>query len=397
MHLFKTLVQLPRTVWLIGLISLVNDSASEMLYPLIPLYLSAVLMAGPKALGLIEGVAEATASLLKLFSGVLMDRTRRAKPWIVVGYGLVGLGRPLIAFVSSWPWLMLIRFSDRVGKGLRTSPRDAMLAAAAGPHHRGLAFGLHRAMDNAGAVVGPLVAWALLASAVPLQDIFLWSAVPATICVVLALFLKDPPGEHFAELPRFNWREHRISPAMKRYLVVVGIFSLGNASNMFLLLRAGELGVATQDIPLLWAAVSAVPTIFSTPLAAWSDRIGRVRLLLAGYTAYGTVYLILAYLGHGSLWLFGLYALYGLFLAATEGVEKALVADLAPKERQGTAFGWFNMITGFCLLPASIIFGWLYQDISAEVAFVFSGVCGFLSAALMLFWWRSFNVSPMPH
>ncbi len=397
MQLFKSLSHLPRTVWLIGLISLVNDSASEMLYPLIPLYLSAVLMAGPKALGLIEGVAEATASLLKLFSGVLMDRTRRAKPWIVVGYGLVGLGRPLIAFVTSWPWLMLIRFSDRVGKGLRTSPRDAMLAAAAGPHRRGLAFGLHRAMDNAGAVVGPLVAWALLASAVPLQEIFLWSAVPAAACVMLALFLKDPPNESFVLVPKFNWRDHKISGAMKRYLVVVGVFSLGNASNMFLLLRAGELGVAQQDIPLLWAAVSVVPTLFSTPLAAWSDRIGRVRLLLAGYSAYGVVYLILAYLGHGSLWLFVLYALYGLFLAATEGVEKALVADLSPAERQGTAFGWFNMITGLCLLPASIIFGWLYQDISATAAFVFSGVCGFASAGLLFFWWQRFNVTPSLH
>jgi len=394
MQLFKSLSQLPRTVWLIGLISLVNDSASEMLYPLIPLYLSAVLMAGPKALGLIEGVAEATASLLKLFSGVLMDRTRRAKPWIVVGYGLVGLGRPLIAFVTSWPWLMLIRFTDRVGKGLRTSPRDALLAAVVGPNRRGLAFGLHRAMDNAGAVVGPLIAWALLASEVPLKEIFLWSAVPAALCVILAMCLKDVPGEQLSESNRFNWRDHRISGPMKRYLVVVGLFSLGNASSMFLLLRAGELGIAQQDIPLLWAAVSIIPTLFSTPLAAWSDKIGRVRLLLAGYTAYGAVYVVLAYMGHASFWLFALYALYGLFLAATEGVEKALVADLAPPSRQGTAFGWFNMVTGFCLLPASILFGWLYQDVSASAAFMFSGCCGFGSAILMLLWWKRFSVSP---
>lgn len=397
MQLFKSLAHLPRTVWLIGLISLVNDSASEMLYPLIPLYLSAVLMAGPKALGLIEGVAEATASLLKLFSGVLMDRTRRAKPWIVVGYGLVGLGRPLIAFVSSWPWLMLIRFTDRVGKGLRTSPRDALLAAAVGPHRRGLAFGLHRAMDNAGAVVGPLIAWFLLASDASLKEIFLWSAVPAAVCVLLAMFLKDVPDERFEALPRFNWRDHKISGPMKRYLMVVGIFSLGNASNMFLLLRAGDMGVAQQDIPLLWAAVSVIPTLFSTPLAAWSDRVGRLRLLFAGYAAYGVVYLILANLAHGSLWLFALYALYGLFLAATEGVEKAMVADLAEESHQGTAFGWFNMITGLCLLPASIIFGWLYQDYSAESAFVFSGVCALSSAILMLFWWKTFNASLMPH
>lgn len=394
MQLFKSLSKLPRTVWLIGLISLVNDSASEMLYPLIPLYLSAVLMAGPKALGLIEGVAEATASLLKLFSGVLMDRTRRAKPWIVVGYGLVGLGRPLIAFVTSWPWLMLIRFTDRVGKGLRTSPRDALLAAVVGPHRRGLAFGLHRAMDNAGAVVGPLIAWALLASDVPLKEIFLWSAVPAALCVILAMCLRDVPGEQLSETNRFNWRDHQIDGPMKRYLVVVGLFSLGNASSMFLLLRAGELGIAQQDIPLLWAAVSIIPTLFSTPLAAWSDKIGRVRLLLAGYTAYGAVYVVLAYMGHATFWLFALYALYGLFLAATEGVEKALVADLAPASRQGTAFGWFNMVTGFCLLPASIVFGWLYQDVSASAAFMFSGCCGFGSAILMLLWWKRFSVSP---
>ena len=380
---FNAIASLPRTVWLIGLISLVNDSASEMLYPLIPLYLSAVLMAGPKALGLIEGVAEATASVLKLYSGVLMDRTRRAKPWMMVGYGLVGLGRPLIAFIHSWPWLMLIRFSDRVGKGLRTSPRDALLAASVPRNRRGLAFGLHRAMDNAGAVVGPLMAWALLAHDVPLKDIFLWSAVPAALCFVLTLLIQDHPAHLYGDLPRFKWTGAKLSAPMKRYLVIIGLFSLGNASNMFLLLRASELGVSSQDIPLLWAAVSAIPAIFSTPLAAWSDTIGRTKLLMAGYTAYGLVYLTLAILGHGSLWLFVLYAIYGLFLAASEGVEKAMVADLATAENHGAAYGWFNMISGLCLLPASIIFGFLYEDISAEAAFLFSAICGFGAAALL--------------
>jgi hypothetical protein len=183
---------LPRTVWLIGLISLINDSASEMIYPLIPLYLSSVLMAGPKALGIIEGIAEATASLLKLFSGVIVDRTRRTKPWIVFGYGLAGLGRPLIAFVSSWPALLVLRFADRVGKGLRTSPRDALLAISAGPKHRGLAFGLHRAMDNAGAVVGPVAASLLLAVGMSLKEVFLWSILPAALCLALALAIREP-------------------------------------------------------------------------------------------------------------------------------------------------------------------------------------------------------------
>ncbi len=185
--MWQTIRALPPTVWLIGLISLINDSASELVYPLVPLYLTSVLMAGPRALGLIEGIAEATASLLKWVSGVVVDRTRRSKPWIVVSYGLAALGRPLIAWVTSWPALLTIRFADRVGKGLRTSPRDALLAASVGADRRGLAFGVHRAMDNAGAVIGPLLAAALLASGMPLRDVFLWTWVPALACVALAL------------------------------------------------------------------------------------------------------------------------------------------------------------------------------------------------------------------
>ncbi len=387
--MFAALRQLPRTVWLIGLLSLLNDSASEMLYPLIPLYLASVLMAGPRALGIIEGIAEATASLLKLFSGVIVDRTRRSKPWIVFGYGLAGLGRPLIAFVSSWPWLLVIRFTDRVGKGLRSSPRDALLAASAGPDRRGLAFGLHRAMDNAGAVVGPLLAFALLGAGVELKQVFLWSIVPAILCVVLALAIREPPLAPRAAAPRpFDWRMRDLPPVYKRYLVVVGLFTLGNSSNMFLLLRAHELGVPQAQIPLLWAAVSVVAMLFSTPLSALSDRYGRERLLVGGYLAYAGFYFVLGGLGQGGLLLYGLFAFYGLFLAATEGVEKALVADLAPEERRGTAFGWFNLIAGITLLPASVIFGGLYQAASPLLAFGFSGGCAALAALLLLLWVR---------
>ncbi len=336
--MFKTVMTLPRTVWLIGLISLVNDSASEMLYPLIPLYLSSVLMAGPRALGLIEGIAEATASLLKLFSGVIVDRTRRVKPWIVFGYGLAGLGRPLIAFATSWPWLLAIRFTDRVGKGLRSSPRDALLAASVGPQQRGLAFGVHRAMDNAGAVIGPLIAAFLLATHVPLKTIFLWSAIPAAICLGLAFLIAEP-----ADAPpppsRFQWRMQDMPPMFKRYLAVVALFTMGNSSNMFLLLRARELGVAEAHIPLLWAAVSVVAMVFTAPLSALSDRVGRVRLLVGGYIAYGLFYFGLGCMVQDGVMLFALFAFYGLFMAATEGVEKALVADIAPAARRGTAFG----------------------------------------------------------
>jgi MFS family permease len=383
---FKALRALPRTVWLIGLISLVNDSSSEMLYPLIPLYLSSVVMAGPRALGIIEGIAEATASLLKLFSGVVMDRARRARPWIVLGYGLAGVARPLIAFVTGWPALLALRFADRVGKGLRSSPRDALLAASVDPAHRGLAFGLHRAMDNAGAVIGPLAAAAFLASGAPLREIFFWSVVPAIICLGLALALREPVAVAPATPPAFRWRMQDLSPALRRYLAVVALFTLGNSSNMFLLLRAREIGVSQAQVPLLWAAVSLVAAVFSTPLSALSDRLGRIRVLVAGYSAYSIFYAAFGSLKGAGLWLFGLFAFYGLFMAATEGVEKALVADLASSDRRGTAFGWFNLTTGLLLLPASVVFGWLYQAASPLAAFGFSSVCAGLAAVLIAAW-----------
>ena len=390
--MLTALRSLPRAVWLIGLISLINDSASEMIYPLIPLYLSSVLLAGPRALGIIEGIAEATAGLLKLFSGVIVDRTRRAKSWIVFGYGLAGLGRPLIAFVSSWPMLLVLRFADRVGKGLRTSPRDALLASSAGPNMRGLAFGLHRAMDNAGAVVGPVAAALMLAAGLSLKEIFLWSILPAIVCLVLALAIREPQGVIPSAAKPFNWRLGDMPKVFKRYLVVVAIFTLGNSSNMFLLLRARELGVAQAQIPLLWAAVSVVAMLFSTPLSALSDRWGRVRLLTAGYLAYGLFYFLMGGITHDGLAMFTHFGFYGLFMAATEGVEKALVADLAPDGLQGTAFGWFNLIAGIMLLPASVLFGWLYQQFSPLVAFTFSSGCAVLAAVLLVVWLRQTKV-----
>lgn len=386
--MWTSLRTLPRTVWLIGLISLVNDAASEMLYPLIPLYLSSVLMAGPRALGLIEGVAEATASLLKLFSGVVVDRTRRAKPWIVFGYGLAGAGRPLIAFVTSWPGLLVLRFADRVGKGLRSSPRDALLAETAGAGRLGLAFGLHRAMDNAGSVIGPLLGAALLASGVALKDVFLWSAIPAALCLALALAIREPVHAPAPPRPPFDWRLGDMPPAFRRYLVVVALFALGNSSNLFLLLRARELGLPQAQVPLLWAGVSAVAMVLATPLSALSDRLGRMRLLLIGYVAYAAVYAVLGSLQRADLTLFIAFAAYGVFLAATEGVEKAMVADLAPAGGRGTAFGWFNLVAGLMLLPASVVFGQLYQAVSPGAAFAFSGGCALLAAALMVGWVR---------
>ena len=384
--MLTALRRLPPNVWLIGVISLLNDTASDMLYPLIPLYLSSVLMSGPKALGLIEGMAEATSSVLKLVSGVIVDRTNRTKPWIVWGYGLAGFSRPLISIASSWVGVLGIRMLDRVGKGLRSSPRDALLAASVTPERRGLAFGLHRSMDNAGAVLGPILATVLLGAGLKVRDLFVISIVPAVMCLGMSLLIREPKNLPLAT-PRnsFSWNFQKLPPNFKRYLLALVVFTLGNSSNMFLLLRARELGLPEAQVPLAWATISAIAMLFSTPLSALSDRFGRIRSIAAGWLAYGLFYLCLGFLSPGNpVLLFGLFAFYGLFLAATEGVEKALVADLAPSAMLGTAFGWFNLASGIVLLPASIMFGWLYENAGATVAFEFSAGCAF-GAIMLLF------------
>jgi len=384
--MLKSLFALPSTVWLLGLVSFFNDSASELVYPLVPLYLASVLMAGPKALGIIEGIAEATGSLLKLFAGVLADRTRSTKYWVVGGYGLAALGRPILALAGSWPVVLALRFSDRVGKGLRSSPRDAMLALCVAPHQRGLAFGFHRALDNAGAVVGPLLAAWLLYRGMPIRDILLWTLVPGVMTVALALCIREPHREMPLHKPAFSWTLQGFPPVFKRYLLVLALFTLGNSSNMFLLLRAREMGLAESQVPLLWALASGMAMLFSTPLSALSDRLGRTRLIVGGWAVYGVFYLLLGLNGHNLWLLWPLFAFYGLFMAATEGAEKALVADLAPKELLGTAYGWFNLTAGVMLLPASVLFGWLWQTVSPETAFGFSAGCAILAALLLKFW-----------
>jgi MFS family permease len=384
--MFKTLLSLPRTVWLIGLISFVNDSASEMLYPLMPLYLASVLMAGPKALGIIEGVAEATSSIFKLVSGIIVDRTKKTKPWIVYGYLLAGIGRPLIAFASSWLWVLCIRFTDRLGKGLRSSPRDALLAESVPASLRGITFGLHRSMDNAGAVVGPLLAFFLLSAGIPLRDIFLWAALPAVITVVLALNLKEPATKEIAKNSSFSWNLKLMPSEFKRYLLVVSLFALSNSSDMFLLLRAREIGVPQEQIPLLWASISLITTLFGTPLSALSDRFSRKYFIFVSWGVFAFFYSAMGYVDLTISMLYGLFVLYGLFKAATEGVEKALVADLAPAGLMGTAFGWFNLASGLMLLPASIVFGYLYEKEGPTSAFLFSGTCSTLAAILLATW-----------
>lgn len=387
-RLTAALRALPRSVWLLGFISLLNDAASEMIYPLLPLFLVGTMGAGPRVLGLIEGSAEAVSSLLKLLSGVWSDRTRRAKPFVVWGYGVAGLARTLIAAATGWWFVLLCRVADRIGKGLRSSPRDALLGRSVSLEQRGLAFGLHRAMDNAGAVLGPLVASVLLGVGLELRTVFWCAAIPAALVFLATLRLREPEAEALVGPPAFNWRLGGFPPVFRRYLFVLGLFMLGNSSNLFLLLRVRQLGFAQEQIPLLWAVMSLVAAVFLTPLSALSDRFGRRRLIIAGWVAYAGIYLVLGWSGLPTWGIWGLFVAYGLFIAATEGAEKALVADLVPREQLGTAFGWYHLTLGITLLPASLLFGVLWESVSAFAAFAFGAGCALLAALLLAVWMR---------
>lgn len=374
---------LPGTVWMLGAISFLNDAASDLVYPLVPIFLATVLMAGPAALGLIEGLANATAALLKLVSGALYDRLPRAKPWMVAGYALPALARPLIALASSASVLALLRVADRIGKGLRSAPRDALLARSVPAEQRGLAFGIHRSMDHAGAVVGPLVAAVLLARGMGLHEIFLWTAVPGALCVALALAVREP-AIPFAARSSTDWAFTGLPRAFRVYLAIVAVFTLSQASNMFLLLRAAEIGVPAAQIPLLWALQSVVAMLLTAPLTRLSDRLPRRWLIAGGWLLYGAVFGVLGARADSLMAIGLLLLLYGVVLAATEGVEKALVADLVPTERLGTAFGWFHLVTGLMLIPASIGFGSLWEVAGASLAFAVTGLLAVAAALALL-------------
>jgi len=389
---------LPRTVWLLGAISLLNDAASELVYPLLPLYLATVLVAGPSVLGLIEGAAEAASSLLKLASGMLYDRHGRAKPFIVAGYSIAAIARPLIALVAVWPVLLLVRVGDRIGKGLRSSPRDALLARSVDGGRRGLAFGVHRAMDNAGAVIGPLAAAALLAWQVPIRDILLWTALPGALCVALALSLREPApmladaarrGADADAHDQAAARDARppLPAGFRRLLWAVALFTCGQASQTFLLLRATDAGMPPAQVALLWAAVAATAMLLGVPLSAWSDRVGRLRPMALGWALYALVFV-----GFGlatSMPMFWLLAIgVGLYQALTEGAERALIADQVPAAQLGTAYGSYYLVKGLLLLPASALFGVLWQYGAAALAFGLAAACALAALGLLLLWVR---------
>lgn len=376
-------LKLPRTVWFLGAVSFLNDAASDAIYPLLPLFFAATFAVGAQALGIIEGAANATAALMKLVSGYFYDRSQRAKGWLIIGYTLPALSRPLIALASSTPVVLLLRMGDRIGKGLRTSPRDALLAAAVPADRRGLAYGLHRSMDHAGAVAGPLAAAALLAAGWSVREVILWTIVPGVLSVLLVAMLREPEGLAVGN-GKIDWQWQSLPASLKRYLVALGVFTLSQASNMFLLLRAKETGFTDTQIPLLWAGFSALAMLLSTPLSALSDRVDRRSLLCGAWVVYALLFAAFGLLPSRVGTTIALFVGYAIFIAATEGAEKALIAELAPQAQLGTAFGWFHLVSGVMLLPASALFGWLWSHAGSTTAFMVSASTSFIAAGLLL-------------
>ncbi|GAB4373629.1 MAG: MFS transporter [Deltaproteobacteria bacterium] len=376
--------RLPRNVVALGLVSLFTDMSSEMIYPLLPVFLTAALGAGPAALGIIEGVAETTASLLKLFSGAWSDRLGKRKPLVLAGYGLSAVMRPLMGLAASWTHVLGIRFSDRIGKGVRSSPRDALVAASVPPEDRGRAFGFQRALDHLGAVLGPVIAFALLAKAgLPTRSVFFLAAIPGAVAVAILWGMVRDSARGSADGTRAGPLAGGITPEFRRYLLIVALFTLGNASDAFLILRAVDAGVPAAWVPLLWAAFHVVKSSLSTPLGILSDRWGRRKMVASGWILYAAVYAAWG-IAEGPGWMVGLFLVYGLHAAATEGAERALVADFVPPDRRGTAFGWFHLAVGAAALPASLLFGVLWSRYGAGTAFGVSATLAMLAAGSLL-------------
>jgi MFS family permease len=385
--------QLPRNVVSISLVSLFNDISSEIIYPLLPIFLTSTLGASAKAVGIIEGLAESVSSLLKLFSGYLSDRLRQRKWLVVVGYGLATLARPLLAFTNNWHQVLAIRLSDRVGKGVRTAPRDAMIADNVVPEQRGIAFGFHRAMDHTGAVIGPLLGYAAVyflatnASFITRSEftiIFLLASIPGLIAVLVAMFFVSEtrvPAPESAEVPKLSLRG--FDSNFKRFLVVLGLFTLSNSADSFLILRARETGVSIAIIPLLWSAHHGSKVLSSLWGGDLSDRLGRKRLIVSGWILYAAVYAGFAFVtSEVSIWV--LFLIYGIYFGLVEGAEKALVADLVRPDQRGTAYGLYNLAVGLTVFPASLLMGTIWDWKGPTTAFLVSATIGTLAALLLL-------------
>jgi MFS family permease len=394
----SSLRRLHPNIWIVTVTSFLTDVSSEMIVYLVPLFLSNVLGVRTAIIGLIDGIAETTASLLKIYSGALSDKLGKRKWLAVLGYGLSTLAKPFLYFANTWGWVMGVRFVDRAGKGIRTAPRDALVASSTGEDQRGLAFGLHRAGDTAGAFLGigiaGLIIWLTQAGSVQItrltfQTAVLVSIIPAVLAVlVLAVGAKDLTGTGKGS-GTMRLSLQGMDARFKTFLFIVVLFTLGNSSDSFIVLRAQERGLTVLQIMGMLMTFTAIYTLLSGPLGALSDRVGRRSLIIGGWLAYGLVYLGFALARTGwQVW--ALFGLYGVYYAATEGVAKALVADLVPEDRRGTAYGLFNAAIGLTALPASLLAGLLWQGAGSwggfgpSAPFFFGAVLALLAG--ILFW-----------
>ena len=374
---------LPRTVVILGLVSLLNDAASEMITPLLPIFLTATLGAGPAIVGLVEGLAEATASILKLVSGRLADRGVPAKSLVVGGYTLSNAMRPLIGLATGWGAVLALRFLDRVGKGIRSAPRDALIAAAAGPEQRGRSFGFHRSMDHAGSVIGPLLAFALLAAHADLKHVFLASALPGALVILLLVFgLPSARAQAVPTPPRFEWGE--LHGRLKAMIIAAGLLALASVPEVFVVLWATQAGLEIVWVPLVWAAASLAKMLIAMPAGILSDRVGRVPLLLGGWTLRVMVLLLLAFANPAGAWVWALFMAYSATLAVTEPAERSVIGDHAAPEERGTAFGLYHLASGLLVLPGAVIFGLIWQRFGSPSAFAVSAAVTAAAALLMI-------------
>jgi MFS family permease len=383
---------LPRAVWLLGWVSLATDAATESVYPLLPFFLTNVLGAGAVALGVIEGAAEAVNSLLKVLSGRRADKSRSKRPLVLLGYGVSSAAKPFIALATQPIQVFVVRVLDRFGKGVRSSPRDAMLASWATPETRGRVYGVHQAMDNLGAVVGPVLATVfLLAYPGRYRTLFALTIIPGAISVLLILLI---PEREDTVRPRADTSNHNTSvassvsqmdtlpPQFARFMVILTIFALGNSTDAFLLLRLTDAAGSAKFVPLMWAGIHVVKSAVSFVSGGWSDRIGRRAVISTGWIVYAIVYAGFA-MSTTLTALLSWFIVYGFYFGFAEGTEKALVADLAPPSRRGTAFGIYNAIVGFGALLASVVFGVLWTSFGATVAFGTGAALAFVATALL--------------
>lgn len=398
-NFFAKIRNLPRNVWAVSLTSFFMDISSEMVINILPLFLSNVLGVKTNIIGVIEGVAEATASILKVFSGWISDKLGGRKWIAVAGYGISALSKPFFYIANSWGAVAGVRWADRLGKGVRTAPRDALVADSIEPEERGLAFGFHRAADTGGAVIGLLIAtlavWLAQSSSQTLGEntfrtVVLISLIPAVLAVIsLALGAVDITKKQETAPPKITFKG--LGKPFVIFLVIVGIFDLGNSSDAFLVLRAQERGMSVIGILLMLATFNLVYALVSTPAGSLSDRIGRRKVIIGGWLVYGLIYLGFA-LAQKPWHVWMLYMAYGLYYGLAYGTAKAMVADLVPSELRGTAYGTYNAVLGIIDFPASLIAGLLWQGVGGwdgfgpSAPFLFGGVLALLAAILMFFW-----------